>query len=222
MGAGSAQPGGNNGQVRQMLPGCELLSNRLPARNDSSISLQKKNKDAMYKTVELLKTVQSVDKAMEKLEAPKYDPSGLLQKFEKLGISPVPLRKDFCAERLPGLVELLNTVGGNDSIKMSYIVQQGTARSRADLVLNQFRIRLLESCEPLSERNGRLLTLIATTGTRKKLALLHLAQHTEKRRIFVVLSFFSLIERRVQVYRKIFPQVMKNFLSSINLKLQLL
>lgn len=172
-----------------MLPGCELLSNRLPARNDSSISLQKKNKDAMYKTVELLKTVQSVDKAMEKLEAPKYDPSGLLQKFEKLGISPVPLRKDFCAERLPGLVELLNTVGGNDSIKMSYIVQQGTARSRADLVLNQFRIRLLESCEPLSERNGRLLTLIATTGTRKKLALLHLAQHTEKRRIFVVLSF---------------------------------
>ena len=176
----------------------------------------------MYTTVELLKTVQSVDKAMEKLEAPKYDPSGLLQKFEKLGISPVPLRKDFCAERLPGLVELLNTVGGNDSIKMSYIVQQGTARSRADLVLNQFRIRLLESCEPLSERNGRLLTLIATTGTRKKLALLHLAQHTEKRRIFVVLSFFSLIERRVQVYRKIFPQVMKNFLSSINLKLQLL
>ena len=168
----------------------------------------------MYKTVELLKTVQSVDKAMEKLEAPKYDPSGLLQKFEKLGISPVPLRKDFCAERLPGLVELLNTVGGNDSIKMSYIVQQGTARSRADLVLNQFRIRLLESCEPLSERNGRLLTLIATTGTRKKLALLHLAQHTEKRRIFVVLSSVSVNSRYTE------RQVMKNFLSSINLKLQ--
>ncbi len=76
----------------------------------------------MYKTVELLKTVQSVDKAMEKLEAPKYDPSGLLQKFEKLGISPVPLRKDFCAERLPGLVELLNTVGDEGGIVVPYTV----------------------------------------------------------------------------------------------------
>lgn len=83
---------------------------------------KKKNKEAMYKLVELLKTVQSVDKALEKLEAKGYDTSGLLKKFEKLGISPVPLRKDFCAERLPGLVELLNTVGDEGGIVVPYTV----------------------------------------------------------------------------------------------------
>ena len=83
---------------------------------------KKKNKEAMYKLVELLKTVQSVDKALEKLEAKGYDTSGLLKKFEKLGISPVPLRKDFCAERLPNLVELLNTVGDEGGIVVPYTV----------------------------------------------------------------------------------------------------
>ena len=67
-------------------------------------------------------TVQSIDKALEKLEAKGYDTSGLLKKFEKLGISPVPLRKDFCAERLPNLVELLNTVGDKSSIVVPYTV----------------------------------------------------------------------------------------------------
>ena len=76
----------------------------------------------MYKLVELLKTVQSVDKALEKLEAKGYDTSGILKNFEKLGISPVPLRKDFCAERLPNLVELLNTVGDDGSIVVPYTV----------------------------------------------------------------------------------------------------
>ena len=83
---------------------------------------KKKNKEAMYKLVELLKTVQSVDKALEKLEAKRYDTSGILKNFEKLGISPVPLRKDFCAERLPGLVELLNTVGDEGGIVVPYTV----------------------------------------------------------------------------------------------------
>ena len=76
----------------------------------------------MYILVELLKTVQSVDKALEKLEAKRYDTSGILKNFEKLGISPVPLRKDFCAERLPGLVELLNTVGDEGGIVVPYTV----------------------------------------------------------------------------------------------------
>ena len=83
---------------------------------------KKKNKAAMYKLVELLKKVQSIDKALEKLEANGYDTSGLLKKFEKLGISPVPLRKDFCAERLPNLVELLNTVGDEGGIVVPYTV----------------------------------------------------------------------------------------------------
>ena len=74
---------------------------------------KRKNKEAMYKLVELLKTVQSVDKALEKLEAKGYDTSGILKNFEKLGVSPVHLRKDFCAERLPGLVELLCPVWWN-------------------------------------------------------------------------------------------------------------
>ena len=36
----------------------------------------------------------------------------------------MPLRKDFCAERLPGLVELLNTVGDEGGIVVPYTVQK--------------------------------------------------------------------------------------------------
>lgn len=83
---------------------------------------KKKSKDAMYKLVELLTKVQSVDKALEKLESKGYDTSGLLKRFEKLGISPVPLWKNFCAERLPGPVELLQLVGDEGGIVVPYTV----------------------------------------------------------------------------------------------------
>lgn len=38
------------------------------------------------------------------------DADKLLDKFKKLGISPIPLWENFCAEKIPGPVGLLNQV----------------------------------------------------------------------------------------------------------------
>ena len=49
-----------------------------------------------------------------------YSTAGLLDKFAKLGISPIPLRKNFCAESLPGPVELLRSVS-EGKVKVEYV-----------------------------------------------------------------------------------------------------
>lgn len=36
---------------------------------------------------------------------------GLLRKFDKLGVSPIPLRQGYAAERMPSLPEILQTIG---------------------------------------------------------------------------------------------------------------
>ena len=64
--------------------------------------------------------VQSVDKALQKMEKQGYDTVGLLDKFTKLGVSPIPLRKNFCAESLPGPVELLKRISDGD-IAVEYV-----------------------------------------------------------------------------------------------------
>ena len=48
------------------------------------------------------------------MEEDGYATSDLLDKFEKLGISPVPLWKNFCAKELPGPVELLRAVSDGE------------------------------------------------------------------------------------------------------------
>ncbi len=63
---------------------------------------------------------QSVDKALQKMKKQKYDTAGLLDKFTKLGVSPIPLRKNFCAESLPGPVELLKGISDGD-ITVEYV-----------------------------------------------------------------------------------------------------
>ncbi len=57
-----------------------------------------------------LQRIQSVDKAVVKIQKAGFDTSEVLDQFEKLGVSPIPLRKNFCAKRLPGTVELLRGV----------------------------------------------------------------------------------------------------------------
>lgn len=64
-------------------------------------------KSAMLALVLDLQKVQSVDKAVKRLKKKGCDTSDLLNGFAKLGISPIPLRKDFCAWALPGLVAIL-------------------------------------------------------------------------------------------------------------------
>lgn len=64
------------------------------------------NKDSMLELVTQLQRVQSVDEALKRLERAGYNTAGLLDRFDRLGISPIPLRKNFCAKELPGPVEL--------------------------------------------------------------------------------------------------------------------
>lgn len=81
---------------------------------------KKEKKTAMLKLVSYLQRLQSVDKALQKMEREGYDTAGLLDGFAKLGISPIPLRKKFCAESLPGPVELLRSVAKGKT-KVEYI-----------------------------------------------------------------------------------------------------
>ena len=81
---------------------------------------KKENKKAMLELASRLQRTQSVDKALQKMEKQGYDTAGLLDKFAKLKISPIPLRKNFCAESLPGPVELLKRISDGD-IAVEYV-----------------------------------------------------------------------------------------------------
>lgn len=76
------------------------------------------NKTVMLELTVRLQRMQSADKAIQKMQKAGFDVLGLLDRFEKLGISPIPLRKNFCAEKLPGPVELLRSVSeGNVTVE---------------------------------------------------------------------------------------------------------
>lgn len=49
-----------------------------------------------------------------------YETIGVLSRFIKLGISPVPLWTRFCAEFIPGPVEILKRIG-EEKIEIHYI-----------------------------------------------------------------------------------------------------
>lgn len=81
---------------------------------------KKENKEIMLELASRLQRIQLVDKALEKMEKKGIDTSGVLDRFAKLGISPIPLRKKFCAESLPGPVELLRSVSEGD-VTIEYV-----------------------------------------------------------------------------------------------------
>lgn len=78
------------------------------------------NKTAMLELTAQLQRIQSVDKALTKMQKAGFDTSGMLDRFEKLGVSPIPLWKNFCAESLPGPVELLRSVSEGKA-KVEYV-----------------------------------------------------------------------------------------------------
>ena len=73
-----------------------------------------KNKAAMRELVKRLQRIQSVDKALDKMRKAGFDTDGLLDRFTMLEISPIPLRKNFCAQNLPGPVELLKRISDGE------------------------------------------------------------------------------------------------------------
>ena len=85
-------------------------------------SYKKKTKKRMCELVELLSRVQSVDKALSKMEKNGYDVSDLLDRFKKLGISPVPLRMNSRAHHLPSPAELLRTAAAGEKVEVKYTI----------------------------------------------------------------------------------------------------
>lgn len=77
-------------------------------------AFKKANKDSMLELASRLQRMQSVDKALDKMEKAGYDTSDLLERFDKLEISPIPLRKNFCVKELPGPVTLLRAVSDGE------------------------------------------------------------------------------------------------------------
>lgn len=74
----------------------------------------------MLQLVMLLVRCQSVEKAMKKLGIKEEERSVLVDHFTEIGISPIPLWTSFCAQRLPGPVELLRAVSKGE-VEVEYL-----------------------------------------------------------------------------------------------------
>lgn len=81
---------------------------------------QAEDKDAMRKLAKMMQRKQNVDAALDEMEDLGYETNRVLSRFTKLGISPVPLWTSFCAEFIPGPVEILKRIG-EGSIEIHYI-----------------------------------------------------------------------------------------------------
>lgn len=80
-------------------------------------------KDTMLEFSELIRRAQSVDSVFEKMEKGKrkFERKELLNRFKELGINPIPLWNNFCAEQLPSPVTLLKGVAQGE-IEVDYII----------------------------------------------------------------------------------------------------
>lgn len=99
-------------------PDTEFVQMEILEKKIKQSGFKKENRRTMLELASRLQRTQSVDKALQKMEKQGYSTAGLLDKFAKLGISPIPLRKNFCAERLPGPIELLRNISeGNVTVE---------------------------------------------------------------------------------------------------------
>ena len=104
----------------QCFPDVTFMQTEAIQKKIAKCSLQGESKKLMLKLVERLQRTQSVDRALEKMEKEGFDTSGLLDRFTKLGVSPIPLWKNFCAKELPGPVELLKHIT-DGKISVEYV-----------------------------------------------------------------------------------------------------
>lgn len=77
------------------------------------------HKKAMRELVHRLRKKQTVDSVIEDMEKEQYPMDGILNRFTNLGISPIPLWQNFCAQMIPGPVELLERVA-NENVMVEY------------------------------------------------------------------------------------------------------
>ena len=66
--------------------------------------------EGMMRLAMLMTRIKSLEKGEEKLRKEGYDAEAVLAQFRKLGVSPIPLRKKFCAKTMPGPSTLLQKI----------------------------------------------------------------------------------------------------------------
>lgn len=73
-------------------------------------------KDAMRTLLTEMQRKRTIDAAFRSMEKQGIQTDGLLRKFDKLNISPIPLRKGYAAKHMPSLTKILQTVGDTASV----------------------------------------------------------------------------------------------------------
>jgi len=79
-------------------------------------TFKQENKDSMLELANQMRRTQSIDKALFNMEKEAFNTDKLLDRFTKIGISPIPLWENFCAKQIPGPVELLRKIADDDVI----------------------------------------------------------------------------------------------------------
>lgn len=74
-------------------------------------SFHVETKTRMLRLLKLMRRRQTVDAALQMMEQEHMKTDDLLKRFAKLGLNPVPLRKDFRVKRMPSLIHILKAVG---------------------------------------------------------------------------------------------------------------
>lgn len=64
----------------------------------------------MARLVEVMVRAKTLEKGIKKIGKEDYDVLAILAEFTRIGVSPVPLRKKFCAESMPGVSVLLERI----------------------------------------------------------------------------------------------------------------
>ena len=67
-------------------------------------------KAGMARLVEVMVRAKTLEKGIKKIGKESHDVEAVLAQFTRLGVSPVPLRKKFCVESMPGVSVLLERI----------------------------------------------------------------------------------------------------------------
>ena len=73
-------------------------------------------KKIMLELTHRMQRKQSVDQVLEEMQSEGFVVDDLLRKVHKLGFSPIPLWKNFCAQQIPGPVSLLRMISEGEVV----------------------------------------------------------------------------------------------------------
>lgn len=73
-------------------------------------------KQAMLELTHRMQRKQSVDQVLEEMASEGFTVDDLLRKVHRLGFSPIPLWKNFCAQQIPGPVSLLRMISEGEVV----------------------------------------------------------------------------------------------------------